>query len=462
MLPFLTLFATLSLNVLTSCEAVTVRTPVGSIAGFRSEVKIDNVPHNVTKFLSIPYAEPPIGIHRFRKPIAKAPFSGVFDASQPPVACFQASLDGESRYRDFANFSEDCLILNIYVPHAFDGRPKQLPVMVWIYGGAFVEGASARYEAEALAIRGDVIVVTINYRLGMFGFIRSADGQLPGNQGLWDQHMAIRWVHNNIGAFTGDPNTVTIFGESAGSASVFYQSLYAGNVGLFKRVIGQSGSSMSPWALVRDTNAEWFYKAKGCDAAPSPVGCLRALTPAQLQEDDTSMWQPMVDHEFLLDTPEELLFGTKGQHEAIRDLFRSLDIMTGVNQFDGGANLYYVGLLLNTTNMNTFMPNRQLFADTLLPIFLNTTFQLQNKDALSVMSKLADVEYTDWTQPDNSEALRMAFVEFSSDSAFFYPAIATVRAHSARKMAKTCFYQFSVNVSTHLLDTPSWLLGKVK
>ncbi|KAH3729758.1 bile salt-activated lipase-like [Dreissena polymorpha] len=112
----------------------------------------------------------------------------------------------------------------------------------------------------------------------MFEFVQSTDGKLPGNQGLWDQHLGIKWVHDNIKAFTGNPNDVTIFGESAGGASVVYQALYPGNQGFFQRVIAQSGSALAYWASHELPNAEAFITKKGCNQAPDSLECLRALT----------------------------------------------------------------------------------------------------------------------------------------------------------------------------------------
>ncbi|KAH3729734.1 hypothetical protein DPMN_055712 [Dreissena polymorpha] len=239
------------------------------------------------------------GKNRFKNPIPKAPFLSTFDATKNPMACFPSHLGGEIKYGKYVNFSEDCLNLNVFVPHTFE-KNVSMPVMIWIHGGSFVEGATAIFQGEGIIAFGDVIVVTVSYRLGMFGYIQSADGKLPGNLGLWDQHLGIKWVHDNIVAFTENPNDVNIFGESAGGESVIFQSLYPGNRGFFQRVIAQSGSALAYWAVHATPNAEPLIANKGCERAPDPVTCLRALTPWQLQDDDTSAWQPVIDRDFLL------------------------------------------------------------------------------------------------------------------------------------------------------------------
>ena len=119
--------------------------------------------------------------------------------------------------------------------------------MIWIHGGVFIAGFSNSYDGGPLSLSGDVIVVTINYRLNVvFGFVSTTDHHAGGNWGLWDQHLAIKWVHDNIHAFGGDPASITIYGESAGSACVVYQTIYPGNKGLFQRAIIENGSIQSP------------------------------------------------------------------------------------------------------------------------------------------------------------------------------------------------------------------------
>ncbi|OTF69556.1 hypothetical protein BLA29_012012, partial [Euroglyphus maynei] len=140
--------------------------------------------------------------------------------------------------------SEDCLYLSVYRPELMPEK-NQLPVMVWIHGGAFISGSifDDIYNPSYMVIMGDVIVVTINYRLGPFGFLYDGTDNAPGNQGLYDQILALKWVKNNIGNFGGDPKRVTIFGESAGSMSISALILSPLTEGLFIRAILQSGAT---------------------------------------------------------------------------------------------------------------------------------------------------------------------------------------------------------------------------
>ncbi|XP_063921165.1 juvenile hormone esterase-like [Zophobas morio] len=206
---------------------------------------------NFYSFHGIPYAKPPIENLRFKAPQPPESWSGVRDATKEGSECC-------SRHMIFLNVlgSEDCLTLNVYTPHlpgSANTGPK--PVMVWIHGGAFKSGSSKRdvYGPEYLLTE-DIVLVTINYRLGIFGFLHLEDPSLdiPGNAGLKDMVMALKWVQKNISSFSGDPNNVTIFGESAGGASVHYLVLSPAAKGLFHKAIAQSGCALNSFATGRD------------------------------------------------------------------------------------------------------------------------------------------------------------------------------------------------------------------
>src|SRR3954469_2574421 len=205
------------------------------------------VREGVHVFRGIPYASPPVGPLRFKAPQPATACSGVRDATAfGPVACQLASpLEGMLAQQQ-QEMSEDCLTLNVWTPGADNGRR---PVMVWIHGGAFVTGSGSTpwYRGDSFARTHDVVLVTINYRLGALGFAHLAealgdDYAGSGNNGILDQVAALGWVRDNIALFGGDPANVTIFGESAGGMSVGTLLGTPAAGGLFQRAIPQSGA----------------------------------------------------------------------------------------------------------------------------------------------------------------------------------------------------------------------------
>lgn len=247
-------------------------------------------------FSGIPYAAPPVGDLRWRDPRPAAPWAGVRDATRPGPAC--AQLPGEL---PDGSTSEDCLYLNVTAPAAARHRP----VVVWIHGGGFFMGAGSNYDATRLAERGDVVVVTINYRLGVFGNFAMPGLPGAGTFGLRDQQAALRWVRANAGAFGGDPRNVTIAGQSAGSMSVCAQLTSPPARGLFDKAVMQSGSCATgyldnfeyrgeaaatifqPLSSVAD-----FGKEVAGDLGCADVACLRKLPVTDLMPLQQAFVQP--------------------------------------------------------------------------------------------------------------------------------------------------------------------------
>jgi para-nitrobenzyl esterase len=243
---------------------LTVQTTGGTVRG--------HITNGARQFLGIPYAAPPVGALRWAPPRPAPPWRGVLIAAHAGAQCAQAGSPASGVLS--TSTTENCLFLNVYTPP----RPTaaRLPVMVWIHGGAFTGGAGSIYDGAMIATRGHVIVVTINYRLSAFGFLALPSlGSSSGDYGLMDQQAALRWVRQNAPAFGGNPRNVTIFGESAGGASVCAQMASPAAAGLFQRAIAESGCLFP----ARPRQAAYRLGAAlaarlGCKAAD--LACLRA------------------------------------------------------------------------------------------------------------------------------------------------------------------------------------------
>ncbi|MEV0202717.1 carboxylesterase/lipase family protein [Nonomuraea sp. NPDC050691] len=214
-----------------------VRTDRGPVRGVVTE--------DHRSFLGIPYAATPVGELRWRAPRPAPAWTRPRQAATPGPMCAQTG-----DHLGAGSTSEDCLYLNVTTPRA--RAEQKLPVMVWLHGGSFKDGAGHLYDARRLAVQGNVIVVTVNYRLGAFGFLahpalHDADG-LSGNYGLADQQAALGWVRRNAAAFGGDPRNVTLFGESSGAIAVCAHLAAPGSAGLFHRAILNSAPCTAPWA----------------------------------------------------------------------------------------------------------------------------------------------------------------------------------------------------------------------
>lgn len=293
-----------------------ITTSKATFRGRRFQVSTKQVPgfeRTVDVYSRIPYAEPPVGDLRYARPVPMS-VEGDFDATRDPIGC--AQVRSPFFVLDIP-FSEDCLFLDVTVPQSL---PKNAAVMVWIHGGAYHVGAGRITNKDTLfyAAQADVILVTINYRVGMLGFMTTGDDAMPGNIGLLDQRQALLWVQENIASFGGDPSRVTIFGESAGSGSVNMHLLSTMSAGLFSGAILQSGA-LTLWTHHPDIQTavdmtRAFGKDLGCEGTTSEelVTCLRGKSVEEMEEVQMAnvtteiaryMVFPVPDGEFLLKDP---------------------------------------------------------------------------------------------------------------------------------------------------------------
>jgi para-nitrobenzyl esterase len=240
----------------------------------------------MTRYLGIPYAAPPVGDLRWQPPKPPAHWTSSRDATRFGDTCPQTTAVGGEFGAPSA--TEDCLYLNVFVPaHSAPGMKHS--VMVWIPGGGFFSGAGNDYDPTSLVTNGGVIVVSLNYRVGLLGFFVVPGGEREGNPaanyGLLDQQQALHWVRDNIAAFGGDPANVTIFGESAGAVSIYAHLASPGSSGLFQKAIVESGSISIPKQTITPLSdasklGHGFATAMGCRG--DVMACLRRLPVEQI------------------------------------------------------------------------------------------------------------------------------------------------------------------------------------
>lgn len=227
-----------------------VKTRYGIVEGRRV---IDEGEFQVDAFMGIPFAKPPIGPLRFKKPEPPDSWQGVLKTVKFGPRAPQTDFIWE-KWTLGVGKAEDCLRLNVFSPawKLPDDQPKGFAVMVFVHGGGFLIDSAVKYGDIGICrylCRHDVIVVTVQYRLGFLGFFSTGDQVCPGNLGLWDQTMALKWVQDNISSFNGDPNRITVFGQSAGGASVDLLSLSPESRDLFQQVIPMAGNADCDWAV---------------------------------------------------------------------------------------------------------------------------------------------------------------------------------------------------------------------
>ncbi|XP_046954149.1 bile salt-activated lipase [Lynx rufus] len=393
----------------------------------------------VDVFRGIPFAAVP---RPLENPERHPGWQGTLKAKDFKKRCLQATITQDNTYG-----AEDCLYLNIWVPQGKKEVSRNLPVMIWIYGGAFLMGAghganflsNYLYDGEEIATRGNVIVVTFNYRVGPLGFLSTGDANLPGNYGLRDQHMAIAWVKRNIAAFGGDPDNITIFGESAGGASVSLQTLSPYNKGLIRRAISQSGVALCPWAIQKNPLfwAKRIAEKVGCplDDTARMARCLKVTDPRALtlayKMPLAGMEYPMlhylgflpvVDGDFLPDDPVNLYVNTA-----------DIDYLAGTNNMDG-----------------------HIFASIDMPAINKQKQEVTDEDFYKLVSGLTITKglrganttfgiYTEpWALDASQETRKKTVVDFETDILFLMPTKIALAQHRANaKSAKTYTYLFS-------------------
>ncbi|XP_070383888.1 acetylcholinesterase-like [Dermacentor albipictus] len=338
--PILLLLATVSCCFATD---IVKDTRLGRIRGNRLEV----LGHAVDEFRGIPYAQPPLGALRFQPPLPGGPWKGTLDARSKRTACPQVI----SNPKAFANITltEDCLHLNIWSPP--ERSQSVVPVLAWIHGGGFTHGSSGQdaNNGVVLAASTGLVVVSFNYRLGFLGFLDTQTTEAPGNVGLLDQNIALRWIRDNIDQYGGDASKVTIFGDSAGGMSVHGHVISPISKGLFIRACLMSGTlhgrDFTETANDSISKGNAVAAAVGCadhhknltTDPESIVECLRSKNAFELIRATNYVFKRKF-FPFLPTFPNEFL-PVDPSAAAKQGLFNAADILIGVTADEGATAL---------------------------------------------------------------------------------------------------------------------------
>lgn len=447
---FCLLVATFLLQGAESAE-VNLDTKLGSVVGISGEVEFMGERKYVTRFLGIPYAKPPIGARRFLRPEPFGTYSQTYNATYFRSHCMQSEYANPAiRY---FKMSEDCLHLNIFTPGSTVSATSKYAVIIFIHGGSFITDGAEMFSGDKLSPFNDVVLVTISYRLNSFGFISNGT-KSSGNMGLWDQKMAIQWVHDNIEDFAGDPEKVTVIGNSAGGASVLYQALNPSNRGLFQRIVTQSGSVLAQWAQQYNPAGQFleFVSKMNCSSGQYSdiLRCLQSL-PAEVLV--TSHFRPVVDWDFIQNDPKVIFADDKVDSSSPLGLFMEMDYLCGVTSKDG-ANIVTRSLHATGIALNKGVP-RNIFES----YIFNNILQIYGKNMSEALVQSIKYQYTDWSRPNDHDTNRDKMVDFMSDIHFFEPALNAIKKHNALKVAsgRTYFYVFDHKPFFDL--EPEWLEG---
>ena len=379
----------------------------------------------VDAWLGVPFAKPPVGPLRFKHPQPMHRWHDVRDAHELPNSCWQTEdtyfgdFEGSSMWNANTPMNEDCLYLNVVVPRPRPARPAA--VMVWIFGGGFYSGTSTLdvYDPKILVTQEGIVLVSFQYRVASLGYLYMDTPAAPGNAGMFDQLMALQWVQDNIAAFGGNPHNVTLFGESAGAASISMHLVSPLSRSLFSQAILQSGSATNPWAVIDKREAALrglrLAEAVKCNqTSPSAaLECLRRTDPKTLVNSEGFMtgycefaFVPVVDGAFLVETPRASLASGN---------FKKVNLLMGSNKDEG---YFYLTYYL-TEHFKKEDHSQRLGIDPTVTheMFLDAVQQLHPHFTLPARSAIA-FEYTPWGNTTSSAHIRDALDEMAGDHQF--------------------------------------------
>ncbi|KAH8370630.1 hypothetical protein KR093_004382, partial [Drosophila rubida] len=402
-------------------------------------------------FLGIPFGQPPLGELRFQNPVAAKGWEGILDASAAHNSCLQKCyfIVGWPIFGE-----EDCLYLNVYRPVVSpDHHP--LPVMVYIHAGGFFCGSSDPLSVgpEYLMDTQQIVLVTINYRLGAFGFLSTGDGQMPGNFGLKDQRLALQWVQQHIASFGGDPQLVTIFGHSAGGMATHFHMLSPNSKGLFQRAISLSGTALTNIVPVKNplAQARQLAESVGVSQAGSLdtkelTASLRDVDAMQLLQagDVMKVWDnvPIVNFAIVVeqDATPEAFFNEEVAVSHLAGRIHEVPWLLGSSSRAGEGSMFLLHILGNPQLLQEFNARfLELLAHSLYLPEDTTTETLQE------LLKIYEVQ-----QLELNEQTLIPLTNIFGDFTFFYPLYASAESYVGYAKEPLSIYRFEFHSLTNL------------
>ncbi|XP_044765921.1 neuroligin-2 [Coccinella septempunctata] len=454
---------------------ITVKTIHGDVQGFMVDIYDDPDPESnyrpgsdfldrkrgeTSVFLGIPYAEPPINKARFKPPRWHKGWE-LLQAVDYGPACPQPKQYTEGiRYID-----EDCLYLNVYAPPLQEGVGQKYPVMFYIHGGDFIHGASNHFPGHILATFYKVVVVTINYRLGALGFLSTGDINSPGNYGILDQAMALRWVYENIESFNGDRERITLFGPGAGAASAGLLMVYKETRDMINNVIAQSGSPLADWSMIFDkyrvqNTSRVFGRVLGCgfESSWQLVNC---LTNARSFNDignaefppDVGLfpWAPVIDMNFT--APYYEGWNEKDWHflhfkpeDLIRNrgYNRRISYMTGVTLQEAAH-----FITSNKSLEPDFIVTQEFFDTKVRELVKRYNYTLNPNGTYEAIKYM----YTYWPDPHNTTFIREKYIQLLTDFLYIAPNDKMIKLLVEQDIP---VYMYVLNTTVESYSYPEW------
>ncbi|KAK9874072.1 hypothetical protein WA026_002427 [Henosepilachna vigintioctopunctata] len=394
---------------------------------------------NYLAFEGIPYAKPPVGDLRFAPPEPAEGWDGVLEGNKLYTCAQLLPLP----YIWGPSGTEDCLYLYVYVPGDTIIKDAKLPVIVHIHGGAFMLGSPRSMALPDYLMDQDVVYVTMNYRLGILGFLSTEDAVVPGNMGLKDQSLALKWIKENIHEFGGNADSITITGLSAGGASVHYHYLSPMSKGLFSRGISHSGTALQTWALTENPLQKAILVAKNVscdtDTTQKMVACLRSKSHKEIiiaidglfvliSAIPPTPFGPVIEkgghNPFIDDHPYKLL-----KEKKVYDV-------PWINSNVKDEGIFPVGFFLHMKKMDYIAENW----DTVMPSAFDMNDTVENSLKKEIVNKIKTFYYgSDLVTANNAENLVKAF----SDRYFFVDSELATRTHSAAVTSPVYFYFYN-------------------